>query len=383
MIDAIIAANPGQVAAFRGGKEGLLGFFVGQVMKETGGTANPRVVSELVRAKLARLTRVSGSPRSPNRRQASSRDAPDADLARDAAVRGGERPRSGTRSPIASPGTPLGDLHGYLAHAPQIVLILASLALLGLAADARARRRSPVPLASLGVVAFVAQEHLERLVHTGHVPFLLTSPVLWLGIALQVPLAVAVWLVARRLAEDIAAPVRAGCPAASRRLRFPLVAARPRSPSSRPRRRGASGPRSSRLLLTPFRRAIAWRGTRRSRRTSCVEHSSLAIALVAIAVPRRPPAHATASSPSSSRSPSSTAARSAASSARPSRRAGPFGSSSARTSARRSTCTATTSRSTVKKGVPTVIQFVAKVPGRFELELHPMDVLLAQLTVKP
>ena len=52
MIDAIIEANPGQVAAFRGGKEGLLGFFVGQVMKETGGTANPRVVSERVREKL-------------------------------------------------------------------------------------------------------------------------------------------------------------------------------------------------------------------------------------------------------------------------------------------------------------------------------------------
>jgi aspartyl-tRNA(Asn)/glutamyl-tRNA(Gln) amidotransferase subunit B len=52
VIDAIIAANPGQAAAFRGGKDGLLGFFVGQVMKETGGAANPRVVSELVRAKL-------------------------------------------------------------------------------------------------------------------------------------------------------------------------------------------------------------------------------------------------------------------------------------------------------------------------------------------
>ena len=37
---------------------------------------------------------------------------------------------------------------------------------------------------------------------------------------------------------------------------------------------------------------------------------------------------------------------------------------------------------TVKKGVPTVIQFVAKVQGRFALELHPMDALLAQLTVK-
>jgi aspartyl-tRNA(Asn)/glutamyl-tRNA(Gln) amidotransferase subunit B len=53
VIDAIIAANPSQVAAFRDGKDGLLGFFVGQVMKETGGTANPRVVSELVREKLS------------------------------------------------------------------------------------------------------------------------------------------------------------------------------------------------------------------------------------------------------------------------------------------------------------------------------------------
>jgi hypothetical protein len=36
----------------------------------------------------------------------------------------------------------------------------------------------------------------------------------------------------------------------------------------------------------------------------------------------------------------------------------------------------------VKKGVPTVIQFVAKVQGRFALELHPMDAQLAQLTIK-
>lgn len=38
---------------------------------------------------------------------------------------------------------------------------------------------------------------------------------------------------------------------------------------------------------------------------------------------------------------------------------------------------------TPKKGVPTVLQFVAKLPGRFELELHGPDVLLAQLTVRP
>jgi aspartyl-tRNA(Asn)/glutamyl-tRNA(Gln) amidotransferase subunit B len=53
IVDAVLAANPGQVAAFRNGKEGLLGFFVGQVMRETQGKANPRVVSELVRSKLA------------------------------------------------------------------------------------------------------------------------------------------------------------------------------------------------------------------------------------------------------------------------------------------------------------------------------------------
>ena len=52
MIDAIIAANPGQAEQFRGGKEGLLGFFVGQVMKESGGAADPKVVSERLREKL-------------------------------------------------------------------------------------------------------------------------------------------------------------------------------------------------------------------------------------------------------------------------------------------------------------------------------------------
>ena len=53
VIERVIAANPGQAEAFRGGKEGLLGFFVGQVMKETGGNADPRVVNERVRAKLS------------------------------------------------------------------------------------------------------------------------------------------------------------------------------------------------------------------------------------------------------------------------------------------------------------------------------------------
>jgi aspartyl-tRNA(Asn)/glutamyl-tRNA(Gln) amidotransferase subunit B len=52
VIDEILAANPGQVDAYRGGKEGLLGYFVGQVMKQTRGKADPRVVNERLREKL-------------------------------------------------------------------------------------------------------------------------------------------------------------------------------------------------------------------------------------------------------------------------------------------------------------------------------------------
>ena len=52
VIDRILSANASQVEAYRGGKEGLLGFFVGQVMKETGGKANPKVVNERLREKL-------------------------------------------------------------------------------------------------------------------------------------------------------------------------------------------------------------------------------------------------------------------------------------------------------------------------------------------
>jgi aspartyl-tRNA(Asn)/glutamyl-tRNA(Gln) amidotransferase subunit B len=52
VIDRILAGNESQVAAYRGGKEGLLGFFVGQVMKETQGKANPKVVNERLREKL-------------------------------------------------------------------------------------------------------------------------------------------------------------------------------------------------------------------------------------------------------------------------------------------------------------------------------------------
>lgn len=53
IVDAVIEANPGQVAEYRAGKDKLLGFFVGQVMKETGGKANPGQVNDIIRRKLS------------------------------------------------------------------------------------------------------------------------------------------------------------------------------------------------------------------------------------------------------------------------------------------------------------------------------------------
>jgi len=48
----VLAANPKEVESYRGGKTGLLSFFVGQVMKETRGKANPRIVQEVLKEKL-------------------------------------------------------------------------------------------------------------------------------------------------------------------------------------------------------------------------------------------------------------------------------------------------------------------------------------------
>ena len=52
IVARILDSHPAQVAEFRGGKEQLLGFFVGQVMKETRGKANPQAVNSALRAAL-------------------------------------------------------------------------------------------------------------------------------------------------------------------------------------------------------------------------------------------------------------------------------------------------------------------------------------------
>jgi aspartyl-tRNA(Asn)/glutamyl-tRNA(Gln) amidotransferase subunit B len=52
-IDKIIAAEPAKLAEYRSGRDKLFGFFVGQVMKGMGGKANPKVINDLLKKKLA------------------------------------------------------------------------------------------------------------------------------------------------------------------------------------------------------------------------------------------------------------------------------------------------------------------------------------------
>jgi len=52
VIDEVLAKNPGQLGEYRSGKDKLFGFFVGQVMKATGGKANPAQLNELLKSKL-------------------------------------------------------------------------------------------------------------------------------------------------------------------------------------------------------------------------------------------------------------------------------------------------------------------------------------------
>ena len=52
VVDEILAARPGEAAEYRSGKRKLLGFFMGQAMKATGGKADPKAVDEILRARL-------------------------------------------------------------------------------------------------------------------------------------------------------------------------------------------------------------------------------------------------------------------------------------------------------------------------------------------
>jgi aspartyl-tRNA(Asn)/glutamyl-tRNA(Gln) amidotransferase subunit B len=53
LIDQVVSENPAQVEQYRAGKEKVIGFFVGRVMKATGGRANPRVVNQMLKDRLS------------------------------------------------------------------------------------------------------------------------------------------------------------------------------------------------------------------------------------------------------------------------------------------------------------------------------------------
>jgi aspartyl-tRNA(Asn)/glutamyl-tRNA(Gln) amidotransferase subunit B len=54
IVDKVVGANPKQAEAYAAGKDGLFGFFVGQVMKATQGRANPVITSDLLHKRLGR-----------------------------------------------------------------------------------------------------------------------------------------------------------------------------------------------------------------------------------------------------------------------------------------------------------------------------------------
>ena len=109
----------------------------------------------------------------------------------------------------------------------------------------RSRRRGAAnppawPFPVLAVGAFVAQEHLERLLHTGELPWLLTSPAFLVGLALQLPFALAAWWLAGRMPAP-------SCRRRSAQRLLPsyllAVRAAPRAPASRaPITAAARGP---------------------------------------------------------------------------------------------------------------------------------------------
>jgi len=48
LVDKVVSSNPSQVEAYKNGRTNLMGFFVGQIMKETKGRANPQIINKLL-----------------------------------------------------------------------------------------------------------------------------------------------------------------------------------------------------------------------------------------------------------------------------------------------------------------------------------------------
>jgi hypothetical protein len=142
----------------------------------------------------------------------------------------------------AATGAAAGNAHAYLAHAPQLVAVLATAALAALVFESRASARPAWPFAAFALAGFAAQEHVERLLHTGELPWLLTSPTFLLGLALQVPFAAAAWLSARLLLRVRARPLRRPPRIPSLVLPLPSALSSPSPVPVRVRRAGRAPP---------------------------------------------------------------------------------------------------------------------------------------------
>jgi hypothetical protein len=105
--------------------------------------------------------------------------------------------------------TQAGSLHAYLDHAPQVLFVAMLVGLLVAATSARLSRVAAWPFPVAAVATFATQEHVERISHTGEVPWLLTSRTFLVGLLLQIPVALVSWWLARRLLAALdAAPAR-------------------------------------------------------------------------------------------------------------------------------------------------------------------------------
>ena len=136
--------------------------------------------------------------------------------------------------------------HGYLTRIPLLAGVLVAVALGGLIREAAIRwkgtgRTGPIwPIALIPPLAFLVQEHLERLLHDGTFPWhLAAQPAFLRGLALQIPFA----LLALGLATVIAGTVRRVVDA----IREPVRRAAPRGRLLRSR--ATAGQRALRIFL--------------------------------------------------------------------------------------------------------------------------------------
>jgi hypothetical protein len=137
-------------------------------------------------------------------------------------------------------GTPTEGTHDYLAHAPQLTLLLTIFGVVGAALVERGSRVVLWPFPAVVLAGFVAQEHIERIAHGGSVPFLFDKPFFLVGLAVQTIVALAAWLIARLLVRVVGKRVSEAVPrvAGVRQIRPPvpgLVVAQVSAGAQRPR----------------------------------------------------------------------------------------------------------------------------------------------------